>query len=226
MLEQTQHKYSKLLNNPILKVLMLIILLTLITNVLALFLNKEDTDSLGYKILIQPMINYLAFMQSTLHIQPAFAVIILTITVKLLLSPISLYGRLHPSLLLKLGIATIQLPFLNALYFLTTKQETFANQQLFGLDLDKKSLTLALFVTVIYFANNVLLYDFYQKHIYYDRNYQQRILATITPLMILLFTNNVVSGIALYLLISCIFSFIETLFMFKKTSRNVNSHHL
>lgn len=216
MLEQTQHKYSKLRNSPILRILAFIVLLTLIANVLALFLNKEDTNSLGYKILIQPMINYLTFMQSTLHIQPAFAVIILTITVKLLLSPISLYGRLHPSLLLKLGITTIQLPFLNALYFLATKQETFTNQHLFGLALDKKSLALALFITVIYFANNVLLYDFYQNHIYYDRNYQQRILATVTPLMILLFNSNIASGIALYLLISCSFSFIETLIYIQK----------
>ena len=214
---------EKITTSPIARMAVFIFFFTILANVFALFFHKEDTTSLSYKIFIQPMLSYLQFMQNTLHVNSAIAVILLTITVKLLLSPISLYGRLHPSMYLKLISAGVQLPFLNALYFLATKQEAFINQKLFGLMLDQKSLTLSLCITVFYLANNLLLYQFNTYHIYYDRTYQQRILASMSPITILLVTLNVPSGMSLYLLISAIISLGETLiYLQKQPNTSVN----
>lgn len=209
---------EKIIHSPIFQTIGLLLCIILLGNIWSLFMDKENTTSLSYKIFIQPMIHYLNFMQQTLHIHTATSVILLTITVKSLLSPFNLYSRLHPSLSLKIFIMAIQLPVLNALYFLATKSETFQNQTFFKLALDQQSFTLSLLIALGYLINNLITYQFNTVHLYYEKSYQQRILANATPLFMFLICQKLSSGIALYFLISILITLTETyIYIQKKT---------
>lgn len=214
----TNKIFQKLSNSPIISMIGLLFIIILLGNCWTLFLDKENPNSLSYQIFIQPMINYLTFMQNNLHIQTSISIILLTITIKSLLSPFSLYGRLHPSLSLKTLIIAIQLPVLNALYFLTTKSEAFQQQTLFHIALERQSFTLSLLIALGYLINNLIVYQFNTIHLYYEKSYQQRILATATPLFMFLVCQKLTSGIAIYFFVSILISLIETsIYVQKKT---------
>lgn len=195
-------KLKQAIAEPKYQIIILIITSIILSNYVYLF-TTNSKQSFGYRWLIQPMYNCLNWTNQWLNL--TVAVVTLTIIVRIILFPLNIYASSSNKFFPKFLLVVLQLPFLSAVYFVTTHSDLISQNN----SLAKPNATLALCVAFIYLINNIETYGFAKPHHYYDHGTHERILAMLSPIFIYCVCSNLASSASIYLLTSAMFTFFE-----------------
>lgn len=179
-------------------------------------MHLNDPTKWSYKIIVQPM-NWYMDQLFNLFNSYAIAVILLTISVKLVLLPINIISIKHHSKHLKMFTLIVQLPILVALYSIVKHTDKFISATLFGIHLNRPDIVFVNVLLTISTYNYLRQYKFNQIRYYYEIELQTRFIATIMPLLLAIPALHLPASLTLYLIISSCFTTIQTTLIQRKT---------
>lgn len=192
------------------------LLIIILSNACYSIMHLNDPTKLSYKIIVQPMNWYMDQLFNVFN-SYTVAVILLTISVKVVLLPINITSIKHHSNHLKMFTLIVQLPVLIALYSIVKHTDKFISATLLGVPLNEPNVVFVSVLLCIATYNYLKQYRFHQIKYYYEIDLQTRFIATIMPLLLAIPALHLPASLTLYLIISSCFTTIQTILIQRKT---------